>query len=47
MTAVHDQIHDPKLAKKDDPARHVAGAITGGAKLLCFDEMEVQILPMP
>ena len=42
MTAVHDQIHDPKLAKKDDPARHVAGAITGGAKLLCFDEMEVR-----
>ena len=42
MTAVHDQIHDPKLAKKDDPARHVATAITGGAKLLCFDEMEVR-----
>ena len=42
MTAVHDQIHDPQLAKKDDPARHVAAAITGGAKLLCFDEMEVR-----
>lgn len=42
MTAVHDQIHNPKLAKKDDPARYVAAAITGGAKLLCFDEMEVR-----
>ncbi|MCE2516881.1 MAG: cell division protein ZapE, partial [Alphaproteobacteria bacterium] len=42
MIAVHDRIHDPKLAKKDDPARHVAAAITGGAKLICFDEMEVR-----
>ena len=42
MAAVHDQIHDPKLAKEEDPARHVAAAITGGAKVLCFDEMEVR-----
>lgn len=42
MNAVHDRIHDPKLAKYDDPARHVALALTNEAKLLCFDEMEVR-----
>ena len=42
MAEVHNQIHDPKIAKKDDPARHVAEKITNGAKLLCFDEMEVR-----
>ena len=42
MAAVHDKIHDPKLSRKKDPARHVAAAITGGAQLICFDEMEVR-----
>lgn len=42
MIAVHDRIHDPSITKKNDPARHVAAAITGGAKLICFDEMEVR-----
>jgi cell division protein ZapE len=42
MIAVHDRIHEPKLAKKKDPARHVAAAISGGAKVICFDEMEVR-----
>ncbi len=42
MIAVHDKVHDPKLASMPDPARHVAAAITGGAKLICFDEMEVR-----
>lgn len=42
MVAVHDKIHDPQFSKKDDPARHVAKAITGGAQLICFDEMEVR-----
>ena len=42
MVAVHDKIHDPKFSKLKDPARHVAAAITDGAKLICFDEMEVR-----
>lgn len=42
MIAVHDKIHDPKLAKQKDPARHVAAAITDHAELICFDEMEVR-----
>lgn len=42
MTAVHDHIHHPDLAKKADPARHVAAAISKGARVICFDEMEVR-----
>lgn len=42
MVAVHDMIHDPKFSKKENPAYHVADAITGGAQLICFDEMEVR-----
>ena len=42
MIAVHDKIHDPRLRKKKDPAHHVAAAISGGARLICFDEMEVR-----
>ena len=42
MVSVHDMIHNPKFIKKDDPARYIAGAITGGAQLICFDEMEIR-----
>ncbi len=42
MAAVHDKIHDPSITQKKDPARHVVSAITGGAQLICFDEMEVR-----
>ncbi len=42
MQAVHDKIHDPKINKYDEPARHVAAAIAQDAKLICFDEMEVR-----
>jgi cell division protein ZapE len=42
MVAVHDKIHDPKVKQKEDPARHVATAITDKAQLICFDEMEVR-----
>ena len=42
MTAVHDQIHRPDLAKKSNPARHVAKSISKGAQVICFDEMEVR-----
>lgn len=42
MAQVHDRVHSPAIARKKDPARHVAAAIADGATVLCFDEMEVR-----
>jgi len=42
MIAVHDRIHAPDLAASRDPARHVAHSIADGARVLCFDEMEIR-----
>lgn len=42
MVSVHDRIHAPELARSADPAREVARSIADGAKVLCFDEMEIR-----
>ena len=42
MARVHEKVLEPRLQKTDDPARHVAKAVVEGAKVLCFDEMEVR-----
>ena len=42
MVSVHDRIHAPELAGSADPAREVARSIADGAKVLCFDEMEIR-----
>lgn len=42
MAAVHDQVQAPDLARERDPARHVAGRIADGAKVIFFDEMEIR-----
>ena len=42
MARVHDEVHAPALAKAGDPAMQVAGRIAEGARVLCFDEMEIR-----
>ncbi|XDZ65701.1 cell division protein ZapE [Alphaproteobacteria bacterium LSUCC0684] len=42
MVSVHDRIHAPELSRSADPAREVARSIADGAKVICFDEMEIR-----
>ncbi len=41
MIDIHERIHQHRQASSEDPIPAVAKAVAGTAKLLCFDEMQV------
>ena len=42
MVAAHDAVHQARQANKSDPTAKVMRALTEGADVVCFDEMEVR-----
>ena len=42
MVAVHESVHQARQASQSDPTAKVMRALTEGADVVCFDEMEVR-----